>query len=102
MSPMRPCASSNPLTDDEIAKLGAFLRQSKNSRAMSLEEMDGFFTALVCGPEMVLPGEYLPYVWGSEHSKGGIFQSLEEAQDILDLVTRHWNTIATTLYKGRA
>ena len=30
-----------------------------------------------------------------------IFETLEEAQDILDLVTRHWNTIAGTLYKGR-
>ena len=98
---MPPFAEPNPLTDDEFAKLGVFLRQTKNDCAMSLEEMDGFFTALVCGPEMVLPSEYLPYVWGSEQSKREIFQTLEEAQHILDLVTRHWNTIAGTLYKGR-
>ena len=101
MSSTRPFAGSSPLTKDEIARLGAFLRQTKNDRAMNLEEMDGFFTALVCGPGMVLPGEYMPYVWGSEQSKGGIFDTLEEAQEILDLVTRHWNTIAGTLYKGR-
>jgi uncharacterized protein len=98
---MQPFAEPNPLTDDEFAKLGEFLRSIKNSRAMSLEEMDGFFTALVCGPEMVLPSEYLPYVWGSEQSRSGIFETLEEAQDILDLVTRHWNTIAGILYRGR-
>jgi uncharacterized protein len=98
---MQPFAEPNPLTDDEFAKLGEFLRSIKNSRAMSLEEMDGFFTALVCGPEMVLPSEYLPYVWSSEQSRSGIFETLEEAQDILDLVTRHWNTIAGTLYRGR-
>jgi uncharacterized protein len=68
---------------------------------MNLEEMDGFFTSLVCGPEMVLPSEYLPYVWGDGTPKHGVFQSLEEAQEILNLVNRHWNTIAGTLYKGR-
>jgi uncharacterized protein len=98
---MPPFAEPNPLTDDEFAKLGEFLGSIKNNRAMSLEEMDGFFTALVCGPEMVLPSEYLPYVWGSEQSKREIFMTLEEAQDILELVTRHWDTIAGTLYKGR-
>lgn len=82
-----PCFEEpNPLTDDEFAKLGAFLRQTKNDCATSLEEMEGFFTALVCGPEMVLPSEYLPYFWGSEQSKREIFQTLEEAQDVLDLV----------------
>ena len=101
MSSMPPFAEPNPLNDDEFAKLGEFLRSISNNRAMNLEEMDGFFTALVCGPEMVLPSEYLSYIWGSEQSKKGIFQTLEEAQDILDLVTRHWNTIAGTLYKGR-
>lgn len=101
MSPMRPFAEPNPLTEDEFERLDAFLDQTKNDCAMSLEKLDGFFTALVCGPEMVLPSEYLPYVWGSEQSKGGGFETLEEAQDILDLVNRHWNTIAGTLHKGR-
>jgi uncharacterized protein len=98
---MRPFASPNPLTNDEFAKLGEFLRSLKNCRAMSLEAMDGFFTALICGPETVSPSEYLPYVWGNELSNEGIFQSLEEAEKVLNLAIRHWNTIANTLYKGR-
>ncbi len=101
MSTMRPIANPNPLTEDEFAKLGEFLRSIKNCQAMSLEEMDGFFTALICGPEMVSPSEYLPYVWGNELSNDGVFQSLEEAQNVLNLALRHWNTIASTLYKGR-
>lgn len=28
------------------------------------------------------------------------FSSLDEAQEILNLMMRHWNTIAATLYKG--
>jgi uncharacterized protein len=57
MSPMHAFARHNPLTDDEFARLDAFLDNTKNSRAMNLEQIDGFFTALVCGPEVVMPGE---------------------------------------------
>jgi uncharacterized protein len=98
---MRPFADQNALTEAEFAQFGEFLRSIENSRAMSLEEMDGFFTALICGPEMVSPSECLPYVWGNELSNDGVFQSLEEAQKVLNLALRHWNTIAGTLYKGR-
>ncbi len=98
---MRPFASPNPLTEAEFAKLDEFLCSIKNSRAMSLEEMDGFFTALICGPEMVSPSECLPYVWGNELSNDGVFQSLDEGQKVLNLAIRHWNTIAGTLVKGR-
>jgi len=98
---MRTFASPDPLTEAEFAKLDSFLRSIKNCRAMSLEEMDGFFTALICGPEMVSPSECLPYVWGNELSNDGVFQSLEEAQKVLNLALRHWNTIAGTLDKGR-
>ena len=101
MSPLRPFSIQSRLTDDEFARLGGLLDGMKNSRAMNLEEMDGFFTALVCGPQLVMPNEYLPHVWGNELSNNGVFQSFEEAQEILDLVTRHWNTIAGTLYRGR-
>jgi uncharacterized protein len=43
----------------------------------------------------------LPYVWGNEQSNDGVFQSLEEAQEVLNLSLRHWNAIASTLNKGR-
>ena len=98
---MRPFPSPNPLTDNEIARLGDFLGRIKNSRTMSLEEMDGFFAALICGPEIVTPGECLPYVWGNDLSNDGVFQGIDEAQQLLNLVIRHWNTIAETLFEGR-
>jgi uncharacterized protein len=47
------------------------------------------------------PSECLPYVWGNEQSNDGVFQSLEEAQEVLNLSLRHWNAIASTLNKGR-
>jgi len=97
---MQPFARHNPLTDDECVRLDEFLDNTKSSRAMNLEQIDGFFTGLICGPEVVMPGEYLPYVWGNEKSQDGVFEDLQEAQEILGLLNRHWNTIAKTLYEG--
>jgi yecA family protein len=37
---------------------------------MSLEMLDGFFTALVIGPELMLPSQYLPAVWGTATVRG--------------------------------
>ena len=87
---------SQPLTNSELERLEDFLYSVNPDEAMSLEEMDGFFCALICSPDLVPPSEYLPHLWGGEHVQHS-FPSVEEAQEILTLITRHWNTIAATL-----
>jgi len=67
---------------------------------MNVEELDGFFAALIAGPEVVLPSEYLPGVFGGELEEACEFESLQEAKQIFDLLMRHWNTIARTLNQG--
>jgi len=91
---------SQPLNDDEIEHLDDFLYRLNYGKAMTLEEMDGFFCALICGPEVVPPSEYLPHVWGGELVQGRGFKTIEEAQYIMTLLTRHWNHIAETLLRG--
>ena len=34
--------------------------------AMELSELDGFLTAIAIGPELIMPSEWLPVVWGGE------------------------------------
>lgn len=46
-----------------------------------------------------MPSEYLPEVFGGELSDAHEFDSLDEANDILALIMRHWNDIAATLAK---
>jgi uncharacterized protein len=89
----------DPLSDTELDRLGAFLRGCKSGRAMGLEELDGFFAALIAGPETVMPSEYNREVFGGKMSDTCEFSSLEEANEILGLMMRHWNTIAGTLFK---
>ncbi len=97
---MRISAQNEPLTEAELDRLRQFLKNCKGGKAMDIEEMDGFFAALVAGPEIVMPSEYLPEVFGSETEEAHQFESLEEANDILALMMRHWNDIAGTLSKG--
>lgn len=88
-----------PLTDAELDRLASFLKSCKGGKAMNLEELDGFFGALIAGPDIVLPSEYWPEVFGGNMSDTCEFGSLEEANEILRLMNRHWNTIAGTLFK---
>src|ERR1017187_1726824 len=93
-------AKNAPLTEPELDHLGQFLKNCKGGKAMNIEELDGFFSALIAGPEIVAPSEYMPEVFGSETSETHQFESLEEANEILGLMMRHWNDIAGTLSKG--
>ena len=58
--------------------------------------LDGYLTAIVSGPEMIPPSEWMPYLWqpdGGEHTR----DSAAQAQRVLDLIVRHMNSIATLL-----
>src|ERR1019366_8961250 len=97
--PMKTFAEPEPLTDAELDRLGDFLKSCKGGRAMNVEVLDGFFAALIAGPEIVMPSEYNREVFGGEMSETCEFRSLDEANEILGLMMRHWNTIAGTLNK---
>jgi uncharacterized protein len=97
---MTTFAQPEPLTDAELDRLGDFLKRCKGGKAMNLEELDGFFAALIAGPEPVMPSEYNREIFGGEMSEVVEFSGLDEAQEILNLMMRQWNKIASTLHKG--
>ena len=66
---------------------------------MNLEELDGFFAALIAGPDMVMPSEYYPHVFGGTLEETTEFDSIEQVNATLGLLSKHWNTIAGTLYR---
>ena len=91
---------AEPLTESELDRLDDFLCRVNHGKGMTLEGLDGFLCALICGPELVPSSEYLPHVWGGELIQGRGFDSIEQAQDFMSLLARHWNTIAGTLLRG--
>jgi uncharacterized protein len=87
---------SQPLTDAELDHLSEILGRLGNKRAMNLEQLDGFLSALICGPELVPPSKYLSMIWGNRT----VFEDASSAQEFLSLIMRHWNTIVDTLNSG--
>ncbi len=93
-------AAKTALTDKEREWLDGFLCSAQApDMAMDLEEVDGFFTALIVGPELVMPSVYLPVLWGGE-GEGPDYDSLEQAEYVTTLLMRHWNTITCRLDQG--
>ena len=83
------------LTQKEIDWLSGFLESEKvPATAMPFATLDGFFTALVLGPDLVMPSVYLPVIWGTEDGSGPVCDSMEQLQYFLGLLTKHWNAIA--------
>jgi uncharacterized protein len=94
---MKVLKQNSSLTDTELDRLGDFLASCSGDNPMNLEELDGFFAAMIAGSETVMPSEYLPEVFGGEMCA---FETPDEANEILGLLMRHWNSIARTLFKG--
>jgi uncharacterized protein len=90
-----------PLNDAERARMDAMLYRFRSESSMNdAEEVDGFFTALICSPELAKPSEYLPEIWGGEMADDEAFANRQGAQDFLSLLFRHWNNIVRMLEKG--
>ena len=95
---MKPLSLQAALTDEELDRLGDFLNSCDD--AMNLEELDGFFAAMVAGPDLIPPSVYLPEVFGGPLSEACGFSGIEQMNDILGLMLRHWNHIAGNLQQG--
>jgi len=78
--PMRTFTQNDPLTDAELDRLGDFLKSCKGGRAMNVEALDGFFAALIAGPEIVMPSEY----YGRDSMSDSVtWTCLSSASDLL-------------------
>lgn len=89
------------LTEDEVDWLGGFLTSSQvPDTAMGLEMVDGFFTALIAGPDVVRPSAYLDAIWGGEERDAPAFDTKEQAEYVMGLLMRRWNAIAEGIMIG--
>jgi uncharacterized protein len=65
---------------------------------LSIDELHGYLTAIVCCPVPVMPSDWLAGVWQAE--EGPQFESPEQAQEIMALIMRMHNDIADALGVG--
>jgi len=87
-----------PLTDKEFDELDRFLLSDRCAEdCMTMDSLHGFLTALVIGPEEVLPAEWLPQIWGGPESQPPAFKTEKECERVVGLIARYMNEIAITL-----
>ena len=91
------------LSDEEYERLDRFLLEridedaetlDKDEGVLDISELDGLFTAIVSGPVTTAPSQWLPVVWGEFEPA---WEDEKEFEDILSLMMRHMNAIASIL-----
>ena len=79
----------------KLRQLNDFLlSEVVGDNTMLLSELDGFLAGLIVCPEMIMPSEWMAVVWGDE---APVFDSVEQAQAISDLIMGHYNDIIRQL-----
>ena len=77
--------------DTDLIQLDAFLRSDNAPpECMMLSDLDGFLTGIAVGPELILPSEWLPVVWGEE---AATFANETQARIVLAAIMGHYNQI---------
>ena len=81
-------------TDPDLDRLQDLLNAIPVERdGMTVAELDGYVAALIVCPEVILPSEWLPGVWGGDHE----FVDVAEAEAKIAAVMEHYNRIAREL-----
>src|SRR5215211_4733455 len=91
-------ASDFTVTDADLDLLDAYLLSDQSpSECMMLSDLDGFLTGIAIGPELVMPSEWLPYVWGGEEP---VFDDPAQASAILGAIMGRYNAILREIEAG--
>jgi uncharacterized protein len=83
------------LSDTELNELDDLLTApALEETAMDVSTLEGFLTAVAIGPSIVMPSQWLPWVWDLHEGRHGPgFRDMEEANHILNLVMRLYNDL---------
>lgn len=84
------------LTDADLQCLDHFLSSDAvPESAMDVSTLEGFLTALVIGPRVVMPSAWMPWVWDFEQGREGAeFAGMAQAREVMGLIMGLMNRIA--------
>lgn len=84
------------LTDAEIEYLDNTLLDYGNDESiLMVSELDGFFAAIISGPQMIPPSIWYPVLWGGAENEPK-WPNLKEKEKFFALLIRHMNFLVTT------
>ena len=65
---------------------------------MDLSQLDGFVAGLLVCPDLIMPSEWLPLIWGGDDP---IFDGTADAQRLIAMVMEHYNAVSADLHRKR-
>ena len=79
----------------DLEALDRFLMSDASPEdCMQLSDLDGFLTGIAIGPELVMPSDWLPAIWGGDEP---VFESIEQAQTVMGTIMGRYNEILRAL-----
>ena len=86
------------VTDEEIDALDEFLMSDQAPPdCMMMCDLDGFLTGIAIGPELILPREWLPVIWGGDEP---VFDDAAKAGAIIGTIMNRYNEILGQIAVG--
>lgn len=92
--------ADRPWSDEDIERLETFLFAEDNGLdgPLSASAIDGFFCALISGPNMIMPTLALKWVWDPDEGvQAPVFESEDQMQAMVGLLMQQWNAVASAL-----
>jgi uncharacterized protein len=98
--------SKQYINDDDLDFLEDFLlyridenavTEGMDEGVLDLSELDGLLTAVVSGPSLIPPSQWIPMVWGDFEPE---FESEQEAQKVIMLMMEIMSSRASTLMES--
>jgi hypothetical protein len=87
-----------PVEGVALDALDAFLSSDQSPPdSMMLSDLDGFLTAIAIGPELIMPSEWLPVIWGDGEP---VFTDEAEMQAVLGGILSRYNQIRHEITSG--
>jgi uncharacterized protein len=84
-------AHESRIERDDIEMLDTYLSSERGPKdGMMVSDLDGFLTGIAIGPDLVMPSEWLPIVWGGEEPN---FADEAEANRVLGSIMARYNHI---------
>jgi len=84
-------------TLEDLDELEHFLAEKAPEDSMLIDELHGFLAAVICSPQMVLPSQWTPHIWGGEEPE---FETMDQAQEVMGQIMRLNNDVAGRLADG--
>ena len=69
---------------------------------MPLSQVDALVAGVIVCPDLILPGEWLPLIWGGDSAAGAVFDDIQQARQVTAMVMEHYNAVSDALMpRGR-